>query len=119
MSRIAKAALLIAVTGAAISTGTGVAAANDGGGGAKAAAVGSPGFLSGNVIQIPISIPINACGNGLNIVGILNPTVGNTCGNVKSHNHRDHYSYSGHHEGYRDNGHNGYHDNKDYGSRRR
>ncbi|MFI1965012.1 chaplin [Streptomyces pathocidini] len=119
MSRIAKAALLIAVTGAAISTGTGVAAANDGGGGAKAAAVGSPGFLSGNVIQVPISIPINACGNTLNLLAILNSAGGNNCANVNSHNHREQHSYSGHHEGYRDNGHNGYHDNKDYGSRRR
>ncbi|MFF7211389.1 chaplin [Streptomyces sp. NPDC008238] len=46
---------------------------------ARAIAVGSPGILSGNVIQVPINIPINVCGNGLNAVGLLNPTAGNVC----------------------------------------
>jgi hypothetical protein len=42
-------------------------------------AVGSPGVLSGNVVQIPINIPINVCGNSINVIGILNPTFGNVC----------------------------------------
>lgn len=55
-----------------------------GGGGAHAtgAAVGSPGVLSGNVIQVPIHIPINACGNTVNVIGLLNPAFGNTCINA-------------------------------------
>ncbi|MFH8680479.1 chaplin [Streptomyces lydicus] len=48
---------------------------------AAAGAVGSPGVLSGNVIQIPIHIPVNVCGNTINIVGLLNPAFGNTCFN--------------------------------------
>ncbi len=40
---------------------------------------GSPGVLSGNNIQIPIHIPINLCGNTINLVGLLNPAFGNTC----------------------------------------
>ncbi|MBX9423233.1 MULTISPECIES: chaplin [Streptomyces] len=42
-------------------------------------AVGSPGVLSGNVVQVPIHVPINVCGNSLNIIGLLNPTAGNVC----------------------------------------
>lgn len=45
-------------------------------------AVGSPGVLSGNVIQVPIHIPVNLCGNSIDIVGLLNPAAGNTCVNA-------------------------------------
>lgn len=31
-----------------------------------------PGVLSGNVIQAPISIPLNVCGNSINVGGLLN-----------------------------------------------
>ncbi|MEV0224081.1 chaplin [Streptomyces sp. NPDC050704] len=44
-------------------------------------AVDSPGVLSGNVIQIPVHVPINVCGNSINIVGLLNPAAGNECRN--------------------------------------
>ncbi|WP_323179545.1 chaplin [Streptomyces sp. NBC_00654] len=47
--------------------------------GAEGIAVGSPGVLSGNVVQIPVHVPINICGNSVNIIGLLNPTFGNTC----------------------------------------
>ncbi|MFD9789315.1 chaplin [Streptomyces sp. NPDC059070] len=39
----------------------------------------SPGVLSGNVIQIPVDVPINVCGNTIDIIALLNPSVGNTC----------------------------------------
>lgn len=47
--------------------------------GAYGAAVESPGVVSGNVIQVPVHVPVNVCGN---TVGVLNPTVGNTCINA-------------------------------------
>ncbi|MFE1903463.1 chaplin [Streptomyces gardneri] len=47
--------------------------------GADAVAVGSPGVLSGNVVQVPIHIPINVCGNSVNVIAALNPAVGNVC----------------------------------------
>ncbi|MBP0460563.1 chaplin [Streptomyces montanisoli] len=50
--------------------------------GAGALAAGSPGVLSGNVVQIPIHIPVNACGNSIDIIALLNPTFGNTCVNA-------------------------------------
>ncbi|MFF0422801.1 chaplin [Streptomyces sp. NPDC004520] len=49
---------------------------------ATGAAIGSPGVLSGNVVQVPIHIPINVCGNSVNVIGLLNPAVGNTCINA-------------------------------------
>ncbi|WST26956.1 chaplin [Streptomyces xanthophaeus] len=48
---------------------------------ASGAAIGSPGVLSGNVIQVPIHIPINLCGNSINVIGALNPAAGNVCVN--------------------------------------
>jgi ChpA-C len=50
--------------------------------GVGALAVGSPGVLSGNVVQVPIHIPVNVCGNSVNIFAALNPTFGNKCVNI-------------------------------------
>ncbi|GHH74504.1 hypothetical protein GCM10018781_41250 [Kitasatospora indigofera] len=54
------------------------------GGGASASGTtaGSPGVLSGNSAAVPVSIPVNACGNSANVVGAANPAFGNSCGNV-------------------------------------
>ncbi|WP_329499671.1 chaplin [Kitasatospora herbaricolor] len=54
------------------------------GGGASASGTtaGSPGVLSGNSAAVPVSIPVNACGNSANVVGAANPAFGNACGNV-------------------------------------
>ncbi|PNE43206.1 MULTISPECIES: chaplin [Streptomyces] len=59
--------------------GAGVASAHDGQ--AKGAAVGSPGVLSGNVVQSPVDTDTNICGNTVSVVGLLNPAFGNTCVN--------------------------------------
>ena len=78
MSRIAKAAGVALGTGAVMIGGAGLAMADAG---ANGAAVHSPGFLSGNVVQVPIHIPINLCGNTVNVGGLLNPAFGNHCEN--------------------------------------
>ncbi|MER5473261.1 chaplin [Streptomyces sp. NPDC002935] len=44
-------------------------------------AVGSPGFLSGNVIQHSVDFDLNHCGNTVNFFGLLNPAIGNICVN--------------------------------------
>ncbi|WP_240119687.1 MULTISPECIES: chaplin [unclassified Streptomyces] len=49
--------------------------------GAEGAAIGSPGVLSGNVVQVPIHIPVNACGNSVDVIALLNPAFGNVCVN--------------------------------------
>ncbi|MEV5605603.1 chaplin [Streptomyces sp. NPDC052299] len=54
---------------------------NGGGATAQGTTQGSPGLLSGNQIQAPIDIPVNVCGNSIDIVGLLNPAIGNTCEN--------------------------------------
>ncbi|MFF4182103.1 chaplin [Streptomyces sp. NPDC001691] len=48
---------------------------------ADGAAVGSPGVLSGNLLQIPVHVPINVCGNTIDVIGLLNPAFGNVCVN--------------------------------------
>ncbi|MFJ5548543.1 chaplin family protein [Streptomyces sp. NPDC093225] len=48
---------------------------------AEGAAKGSPGLLSGNGIQLPVHVPVSACGNTVNVVGLLNPAMGNRCAN--------------------------------------
>ncbi|MEU3839105.1 chaplin [Streptomyces sp. NPDC058733] len=78
MSRIAKGLVLTSAAVAAVAGGAGVAAADAGAG---AAAHGSPGVISGNVVQVPIHIPVNVCGNTVDIIGLLNPAFGNTCVN--------------------------------------
>ncbi|MCY0963322.1 chaplin, partial [Streptomyces sp. H27-H5] len=52
---------------------------------------------SGNVVQVPIHIPINLCGNTVNVVGALNPAFGNTCINA-SGGHKDHHKTNQHGE---------------------
>ncbi|MGC5413041.1 chaplin, partial [Streptomyces sp. DT225] len=54
---------------------------NGGGATAQGTTQGSPGVLSGNQIQVPIDIPVNVCGNSIDVVGLLNPAIGNTCEN--------------------------------------
>ncbi|WP_306819892.1 chaplin [Streptomyces sp. CA-210063] len=76
MSRMVKVATVALGTSAMVLGGAGLASADTD---ARAAAIGSPGFLSGNVVQVPIHVPINVCGNTVNIVGLLNPAFGNTC----------------------------------------
>jgi hypothetical protein len=75
---IKKVAAVAAATGGLVLAGAGIAAADAG---AQGAAVGSPGVLSGNVVQVPVHVPVNVCGNTVNVIGLLNPAFGNTCVN--------------------------------------
>ncbi|MFI6336495.1 chaplin [Streptomyces sp. NPDC050535] len=53
------------------------------GGGSQAGghASDSPGVGSGNHVQAPIDVPVNVCGNSVNVGGIGNAVTGNECGN--------------------------------------
>ncbi|MET7520217.1 MULTISPECIES: chaplin [unclassified Streptomyces] len=75
---IKKVVAAAAATGGLVLAGAGIAAADAG---AQGAAVKSPGVISGNVIQVPVHIPVNACGNTVSVIGLLNPTFGNACVN--------------------------------------
>ncbi|MFI1420456.1 chaplin ChpH [Streptomyces sp. NPDC086080] len=74
-----KVVAVAAATGGLVLAGAGMAAADSG---AQGAAVHSPGVLSGNVVQAPIHIPVNVCGNTISVIGLLNPAFGNTCVNA-------------------------------------
>ncbi|MEU1014750.1 chaplin [Streptomyces sp. NPDC005900] len=87
MSRIAKVAALTLGTGAVVLGGAGLASADAG---AQGTAVNSPGVVSGNVIQAPIHIPVNFCGNTINVIGALNPSFGNKCVNSDGEHHHHH-----------------------------
>jgi hypothetical protein len=74
-----KSAALVAGALMALGMGTPAAFAD-----ADAAAVAkdSDGDLSGNVVQVPVNVPVNVCGNTIDIIGVANPAAGNEC---KSH----------------------------------
>ncbi|MEE1771198.1 chaplin ChpH [Streptomyces sp. JV185] len=76
---IKKIVAAAAVTGGLVLAGAGMAVADSG---AQGAAVGSPGVISGNNIQVPVHIPVNVCGNTVSVIGLLNPAFGNTCSNA-------------------------------------
>ncbi|MDT0444793.1 chaplin [Streptomyces johnsoniae] len=69
-----RAALVLVAAGAVTGTAAGTAAAEANAGGQAAA---SPGVASGNVVQLPINLPVTAVGNSINVVGLLNSTFGN------------------------------------------
>ncbi len=48
---------------------------------ADGAAKNSPGAVSGNAVQAPIDVPVNACGNSVDVIAALNPAFGNECEN--------------------------------------
>ena len=77
--RTMKKALVLSVAAAGIAlTGAGAASADAG---AAGVAANSPGFLSGNLIQVPVHVPVNVCGNTVNVIALLNPAFGNSCSN--------------------------------------
>ncbi|GAA0472996.1 chaplin ChpH [Streptomyces olivaceiscleroticus] len=75
---IKKVVAAAAAAGGLLLAGAGLAVADSG---AQGAAVHSPGVLSGNVVQVPVHVPVNACGNTISVIGLLNPAFGNTCAN--------------------------------------
>ncbi|WP_371501223.1 chaplin [Kitasatospora sp. NBC_00374] len=78
--KVKKIAAVAAAAGGLVLAGAGVASAH-GGATAHGAAVGSPGVLSGNLIQVPVHVPVNVCGNTISVIGLLNPAFGNNCQN--------------------------------------
>ncbi|WP_051830827.1 chaplin [Streptomyces violens] len=69
--RTAAAAAILAT--AALVGGAGAAVADSG---AQGSSSHSPGLVSGNTIQVPIHVPLNVCGNSIDVIGLLNPAHG-------------------------------------------
>jgi ChpA-C len=76
MQNIKRSALLVTVTAGIVVGGAGAAMASST---ATGAANNSPGVLSGNVVQVPVHVPVNVCGNTVDVIGLLNPAFGNHC----------------------------------------
>ncbi|MFE5805414.1 MULTISPECIES: chaplin [unclassified Streptomyces] len=74
----------VAAAGAAVLMGGAGLVSAHGGDGATAhgTTAGSPGVLSGNLLQVPVDVPVNACGLTVNVIALLNPSFGNTCINA-------------------------------------
>jgi ChpA-C len=77
MKAIKSAAVAVATVGL-LAAGAGLASADTPVGGSATA---SPGVVSGNLIQVPVELPITACGNSIDVVGLLNPATGSLCMN--------------------------------------
>ncbi|GAA2257227.1 MULTISPECIES: chaplin ChpH [Streptomyces] len=73
---IKKVVAAATATGGLVLAGAGLAVADSG---AQGVAAHSPGVLSGNVVQVPVHVPVNVCGNTVSVIGLLNPAFGNTC----------------------------------------
>ncbi|PWI41314.1 chaplin [Streptomyces sp. ICBB 8177] len=80
MKQVARKGLVTALAAGGVLAAAGGYAYADSG--AASAATGSPGVLSGNLVQLPVDVPVNVCGNTVNVVGLLNPTTGNACANT-------------------------------------
>ncbi|MFE6848993.1 chaplin [Streptomyces sp. NPDC057686] len=72
---------VIAVAAASSLVFAGAAGANADSG-AFGAASNSPGILSGNVVNIPVDIAVDVCGNNLNGIGLFNAAMANYCENI-------------------------------------
>ena len=78
MLKTKKLAALAAATGGLVMAGAGLANAEAT---AHGSAQNSPGIVSGNNVQIPVHIPVNACGISVSVIGILDQAFDNHCTN--------------------------------------
>lgn len=77
MKNLKKAAALTLLAGGLVAAGAGAASATGHGAQADGEALRSPGVGSGNLVQAPIHVPVNAVGNSVSVIGALNPAFGN------------------------------------------
>jgi hypothetical protein len=82
MDRVARRGLVTVMVAGGVLASAGYAQADSG---AAATAAGSPGVLSGNTVQVPLDVPVNVCGNTVDVVGLLNPVFGTSCADTSSH----------------------------------
>ncbi|MFE6848458.1 chaplin [Streptomyces sp. NPDC057686] len=77
MKNFKKATAVTMIAGGLLAAGAGVSSAH-GGASAEGEATGSPGVVSGNLIQAPVHVPVNVVGNTVTVIGLLNGAWGNT-----------------------------------------
>lgn len=76
MLKTKKIAALVAATGGLVMVGAGVASAEAT---AYGSAQDSPGVVSGNNVQVPVHVPVNACGITVSVIGVLDQAIDNHC----------------------------------------
>nr|WSX73376.1 chaplin [Streptomyces sp. NBC_00899]WSX80558.1 chaplin [Streptomyces sp. NBC_00899] len=81
MNRLARKGLVSAMVAGGVLASAGYAQADAA---AEGDTAGSPGVLSGNSVEVPVHVPVNVCGDTINVVGLLNPVSGNACANRSS-----------------------------------
>jgi hypothetical protein len=54
---------------------------------ADGSARNSAGVAAGNDVRVPVDLRVNACGNTVDVVGLLNPSFGDSCANAPSGGH--------------------------------
>lgn len=72
---------LLMITLVVMTSAAPVPGGHGGGAVADGAAWASPGVVAGNNIQVPVHVPVNACGITVAVTGIVNPALGSTCFN--------------------------------------
>jgi hypothetical protein len=77
MRQVSKGLLTAAATGGMLAMASTLAYADAG---ARGPAVNAAGVGSGNVVQAPVSVPVNVCGNTVGALGRLNLASGTKCG---------------------------------------
>ncbi|MFF0201682.1 chaplin [Streptomyces sp. NPDC005017] len=80
MRQVTRKGLMTMAAATGVIAAAGASAAHAGSG-ASGTASNSPGVLSGNSVQAPVHAPVNVCGNTVDVVGALNPAMGNSCAN--------------------------------------
>ncbi|RBM17007.1 chaplin [Streptomyces sp. PT12] len=78
MKNLKKATAVTLMVGGLAAAGAGVASAQAN---AAGTALESPGVVSGNLVEVPVHVPVNANGNSVNVIGVLNPVWGNVATN--------------------------------------
>jgi ABC-type Fe3+/spermidine/putrescine transport system ATPase subunit len=66
VKNLKKAAVVTMVAGGLVAAGAGLASADSH---AAGAAQGSPGVVSGNTVQAPVHVPVNATGDSISVIG--------------------------------------------------
>lgn len=78
MNKISKIAALATASCGLVAGVAGAASANAG---AIGSSSHSPGVVSGNTIELPVNVPVNACGLSVDVIGALNPAALDRCAN--------------------------------------
>ncbi|WP_328299151.1 chaplin [Streptomyces sp. NBC_00435] len=81
--RLVRGTTIAAAGAAMLLGGAGLASAYGGDGATANGLTGeAPGVLSGSLLQVPVDVPVNVCGNTVDVIALLNPAFGNTCVNA-------------------------------------